>query len=413
MTASEAAQREAIVERLRARLAADGLDAYLAYTPPNNLYCAGFVSWFAAEHWRFHGANLTLIAADPAVAPAIMVPEVEVSAARRSTAIEDVRGFGMWIETRELGEITTAPQGGDEPLQRPTWSDPEEQDRLLRGMLGDRGLLEGRIGTDAAFAMGDSLDRYRRLAPRAQWVDWTDAIFELRAVKQPFEIDRLERATELQEVAFTAIREEMRVGMTARNVRNLYTRTVVDAANADERYACFDDSWATVTSGGPRTGPRSVRVEPGDLITIDGGVRLGGYKSDGGRTFAIGEPAEVVRGLYDALLGANDRALLQLVPGAPVAAAFHAAEAHMHAEGYPQYSRGQYGHSLGLEQFPEEPPFIARDEDRAVQAGMVFAVETPFYGADLGAITIEDMVVITDGGPERLHTSPRELVVVG
>ena len=413
MTASETAQREAIVERVRMRLAADGLDAYLAYTPPNNLYCAGFVSWFAAEHWRFHGANLTLIAADPAVPPAMMVPEVEVSAARRSTLIDDIRGFGMWIETRELGEITTAPEDGGEPLQRPTWSDPDEQDRLLREMLGDRGLLGGRIGTDVAFAMADSLHRFRGLAPDAQWVDWTDEIFDLRAVKQPFEIDRLTRATELQENGFTAIRENLRAGMSARHVRNLYTRAVLDAANADDRYADFDDSWAVVSPGGPQKNPVSDGLESGDLVTIDGGVRVGGYKSDGARTFAIGEPGEVVRDLYDALLGANDRAVSQLVPGAPVADAFHAAEAHMHAAGYPQYSRGQYGHSLGLEQFPEEPPFIARDEHRPVQAGMVFAVEAPFYGADLGAITIEDMVLVTEDGPERMHSSPRELVVVG
>lgn len=413
MNTSESVQRAQIVERIRTRLAADELDAYLAYTPQNNLYCAGFVSWFAAEHWRFHGFNLTLVAADDEIPSAVMLPEAEISAARRSTALQDLRGFEMWIETRELEQITTPLEKGNSALHRPTWSDPAEQDGILRDVLASRSLLRGRIGTDLAFASADSVERFRALAPDVQWVDWTSAIFDLRAVKQPFEIDCLRRATELQEAAFAELRERLRAGMTAREVRNLYTRAVLAAAGASDRYFDFDDSWAVVSAGSRANGSWTEGAQPGDLVTIDCGVRVGGYKSDGARTFALGEPGETVRHLYGTLLTANDRACAELVPGAPVSKAFLAAEDQIQGNGYPQYCRGQYGHSIGLEQFPEEPPFIARDEHRAVEPGMVFAVETPYYGEDLGAMTIEDMVLVTDDGPERMHTSPRDLVVIG
>jgi Xaa-Pro aminopeptidase len=43
---------------------------------------------------------------------------------------------------------------------------------------------------------------------------------------------------------------------------------------------------------------------------------------------------------------------------------------------------------------------------------MVFAVETPYYGSDIGALTIEDLVLITNAGADPIHNSPRELVVV-
>ncbi len=408
-------ERDVIVERVRERLQAEGLDAYLAYTPQNNFYCSGYRSWFVGDHWRFHGANLTLICADPALPSALMVPEVEAPPARDATSIEDVRGFEFWIETRELDVVSSPPPSGTPPFERTHWWRPEEQDAILREALGDRGLLGGRIGTDLGSIMLRSFERYRALAPDVEWVDWTEPMFDLRAIKQPFEIEYLRRATELQDAAFLKVPELLAPGMTAVDVRNAYTRLVLDAASDDERYAEYTESWMLANVGteakisDARSGGGLTR---GDLVKLDGGVTVGGYKGDGGRTFAYGPPSDVARRLYDQLLIANDLATAALVPGRPVSEAFLVAERHMHANGYPQYCRGQFGHSIGIEQFPEEPPFISRVEHRPVQPGMVFAVETPYYGSDLGAIMIEDLVLITEDGAEPMHTAPRELLVI-
>jgi len=408
VTIDEKSERAEIVDRIRERLQRDGLDAYLAYTPQNNHYCSGFVSWFVGEHWRFHGGQLTLIPADPSLPLGMMLPEAEVALGRSKTDIADLRDYAMWIETRGLDVITRPPSDGSEAQQRPSWWDPDEQDGIVRGLLGDRGLLKGRIATDVEFAMSSSLERFRRLAPDADWIDWTAAILELRSIKQPFEVDRLRRGVELQEIAFEKVRTSLESGLTPGDLRIIYTRAVLDAAQGHERYDDFADSWILVSAG---PAGANARLAKGDLVALDGGVRIGGYKTDGARTFAFGEPSAAARRLYETLLGANDRACTKLVPGVPVADVFEVAERHMRANGYPRYSRGQYGHSVGLEQFPEEPPYISRGEKRPVEAGMVFAVETPYYGADLGVLTIEDMWLVTDDGPEPMHSAPRELRV--
>jgi Xaa-Pro dipeptidase len=407
-------EREQILARIRERLQAEGLDAYLAYTPQNNFYCSGYRCWFVAEHWRFHGGNLTLVPADPALPLGLMVPEVEVPPARAATAIEDIRGYSLWLETRELDVVTLQPPEGAPPFHRTSWWDTDAQDAILLDFLGDRGLLEGRIGTDLAYMMLRSAERYRAVAPGVDWVDWTEPMFDLRAVKLPFEIDRLRRATELQDIAFSRVPESLHEGMTAVDVRNNYTRDVLHAAAADERYADYTESWmlATVGQGSVSDASSTAGLRRGDLVKLDGGVSVGGYKGDGGRTFAYGEPPAIARRLFDTLLAANHVLRDALRPGEPVSEAFLATERYMHANGYPQYCRGQYGHSIGLEQFPEEPPFISRDEHRLVQPRMIFAVETPYYGSDIGAIMIEDLVLITENGAEPMHTSPRELMVV-
>lgn len=408
-------ERQQILDRVRERLQAEGLDAYLAYTPQNNFYCSGYRSWFVGEHWRFHGGNLTLVPADAALAPALMVPEAEAPPARQATSIEDVRGYSLWIETRELDVVMAPPPEDAPPFHRTSWWDPAEQDAILREMLAEHGLLNGRIGTDLQYIMLRSAERFRALAPGAQWIDWTEAMFDLRAIKQAFEVDRLHRATELQDIAFGRVRDTLREGMTAVDVRNAYTGAVLEAASRDQRYVDYTESWmlATVGQGKISDASSAGGLAKGDLVKLDGGVTVGGYKGDGGRTYAYGPPPEIARRLYDTLLAANDLACAALLPGRLISEAFLAAERHMHANGYPQYSRGQYGHSLGMEQFPEEPPFISRDEHRPVEPGMVFAVETPYYGSDIGAIMIEDLVLITQDGAEPMHKSPRELVVVG
>lgn len=81
----------------------------------------------------------------------------------------------------------------------------------------------------------------------------------------------------------------------------------------------------------------------------------------------------------------------------------------MHAEGYPGYRRGHFGHSIGLDSFHEEPPFLGADDTDVLETGMVLAVETPFYGGDLGPIMIEDLVHVTGSGVEYLTALPREL----
>jgi Xaa-Pro aminopeptidase len=408
-------ERDQIVGRVRERLHADGLDAYLAYTPSNNFYCSGFRSWLVGEHWRFHGGNLTLVPADPGLPVAMMVPEMEAKSAQRESKIEDIRGFTMWMETRDLDVVTTPPVDGGVHFHRTSWWDAKEQDTIMQEILDERGLLKGRIGSDLEYITLRSAERFRSLAPLVEWVDWTGTMFELRALKLPFEIDCLRRATELQDAAFDELRANLKEGMTAVEVRHAYTRAVLDAANADDRYADFSESWALATLGSDSASddaPSVRRLAKGDLVMLDGGATVGGYKGDGGRTFALGRPVDAARRLYDTLLAANDLACAALTPGRPISDAFLAAEQHMHANGYPQYCRGQYGHSIGLEQFPEEPPFICRDEHRLVEAGMVFAVETPYYGSDIGAINIEDLLLITNSGPEPLHRSPRGLVVV-
>jgi Xaa-Pro aminopeptidase len=154
-------------------------------------------------------------------------------------------------------------------------------------------------------------------------------------------------------------------------------------------------------------------MRPGDLLKFDCGTTVGGYRSDHGRTFVLGEPSQQAKALYGHLSTAHEHAVAAMRPGAVASEVFEAADAYMHDNGFPGYRRGHFGHSVGLDSFHEEPPFLAAEDRTPLREGMVFAVETPFYGADLGPIMLEDLVLVTAEGAEFLTHLPRALAPVG
>lgn len=402
----------AILSRLREALSDAALDGYLAYTPSNVLYTSGFASYFAMNWWRMHGTVLVVVPTNPDVSLGMMVSDFEAPAATAGGIVQDVQSYKLWVESRPMAALTGA---NATTISRPPQFDTIEQDHLITSLLGDRGLGGGRIGTDLQYISHSIYQRLQTAAPHVEWVDATDLMYRIRSIKRPREIDRLRRATELSEAGMRHATAHLQAGMSASHVRALYVQGVCTATLADhQRYPDHSDSWV-LPSVGRATSPDQpdAGLQAGDLVKFDCGTTVGGYRSDGGRTFAYRHRTPEAERLYAVLLGAHERARDRLRPGTPIREVFHAAVDHIRNNGYPGYSRGHVGHSVGIDTFHEEPPFISPDQDRPLEPGMVLALETPFYGDDIGAIMIEDLIHITDDGHDVLHSLPYELQVVG
>jgi Xaa-Pro aminopeptidase len=262
----------------------------------------------------------------------------------------------------------------------------------------------------------DSYRRFSAVAPEAEWVDFTDEMYALRRIKYPAEVERLRRATELSEAGMRFAVEGLRPGMTATDVRHRYVMGVAQAAMGDARYQDYSDDWILPAVGaGVGIGVDSERdagLQEGDLIKFDCGTTVGGYRGDGGRTFVYGKAKPAARRLFGILQEAHDRACAAIRPGVEVGEIFRVAQDHITTNGYPRFRRGHYGHSLGIDTFHEEPPYVSDGERTPIEEGMVLAIETPAYTTDAGAIMIEDLVHVLPNGIERLHRLPHELGVV-
>ncbi|KAA9144544.1 aminopeptidase P family protein [Microbacterium lushaniae] len=399
--------------QIRVRLRERGLAGYVAFTPSNLLYTTGFRSYFVSEWWRLHGTVLAFIPAADDLPVTLMLGDFEENTAR--AAAPDVRmlTYRLWVDLSTAERMMRT--DGARETQRPAQWDADELDARAREALHSLRMADGRVGTDLPHLNLDTWARLQRAAPDVKWEDFTDDIYEIRLIKQEWEVERLRTAVELSERGMTGAMELARRGMTASDIRAAYQVAVATAAMSDRRFAGYTDNWVLPTVGGTTSagyGSADGGLAPGDLVKFDCGTTVHGYRSDGGRTFAFGTPSAEAQRLYDVLAVAQKRARDALVPGARIGDAFTAAMSYVHESGYPTFNRGHVGHSIGIDTFHEEPPFISPACDVLVRPGMVFAVEVPTYTPDVGAIMIEDLVVIRDSGAELLHTLPHELTVV-
>ncbi|HVT21660.1 MAG TPA: Xaa-Pro peptidase family protein [Mycobacteriales bacterium] len=153
-------------------------------------------------------------------------------------------------------------------------------------------------------------------------------------------------------------------------------------------------------------------IEAGDPVVVDiGGTMPDGYCSDCTRTYIAGASAPSdFAAYYDVLLAAQIASVAQVRPGVTAHSVDAAARDVIDAGGYGELFIHRTGHGIGLEE--HEEPWIVAGNDVVLEPGMCFSIEPGIYASGRHGARIEDIVVVTDDGVERLDTIDRDLVVL-
>jgi Xaa-Pro aminopeptidase len=227
-------------------------------------------------------------------------------------------------------------------------------------------------------------------------------------IKCEDEIALLRAAVDLTETAMRETTRQARPGHSANDLSSLFREAVIVEARERGRRD-LESEW-TAFCCGPEVrgaGNGSAKLEPGHAIKLDCGCRLSGYTSDIARTFILGKGSPHQRALHDAVDAAWHAGFEALRPGNPLKRVHDRAQGRMREAGYTSYTRGHVGHGLGATIWNEEWPYISETAETMIEKNMVFAYEVPFYADGVGAFTIEDNVLVTEGGCESMNTMPR------
>ena len=229
-----------------------------------------------------------------------------------------------------------------------------------------------------------------------------------RMAKDAAEILCIRRAVELGAGLFRIAREKIRPGV----------REVEVAAAMEYEARCAGAegmSFPTILASGKRSAivhgrASGARIPRRGFVVCDFGVILAGYCSDRTRTVHVGRPSREARGLYEAVLEAQQAAIAAVRPGVTAAEVDSAARCVLRKQKLARYFTHSTGHGLGLE--IHELPRLAAGQTQKLEPGMVVTIEPGAYVAGKWGVRIEDVVVVTSSGCEVLTATEKELVVI-
>ena len=255
------------------------------------------------------------------------------------------------------------------------------------------------------------LNRLKEKITSADFVcnlDAGDKISELRSVKDDAELELIKFAQKITDEAFDYILGKISEGKTEKELA-LELEFFMRLHGAEK--VSFD----IIFVGGKNTSmphgvPSDYKLKKGDLITIDFGADVNGYKSDMTRTVALGHISDEQKRVYDIVLEAQQKAIEQAREGIACCEIDKAARNVIKSYGYGDYFGHALGHSVGLD-IHESPNFSPKC-NTILKEGMILSVEPGIYLPQKFGVRIEDLVYVTKNGSINLTKSKKSLIIL-
>ncbi len=390
--------REEVEERhrkLRKRMAAEGVEAFLAVQKMDYFYLSG-TAQDALLFVPLEGKPLLLV-------------KREMERARAESPLELV------VSLKSLRELPSLVA--------------EHAGRLPRVLGLELDILPTR----------DYL-RLQSLFPNSTLVDGSGIIRDLRKIKSPFEIELMRKAGDIAKKVYQEAGKILREGMTEIEFGGFLEAAAKKLGHEgllrvrSFNYEAYSWHVLSGSTGGMVSqsdspmgglglspafpvGASRKAMQAREPILVDFGICYHGYQADETRMFSIGKMPQKFVDAYNACREIHDAVLADTRPGADCEGLFLKTLELAKALGYEDSYLGPPGlqtkfiaHGIGLEL--GEPPFLAQGQSYPLEEGMTFAVEPKIVFPGEGSVGLENTVVVTQEGCEILTPIPLEIIEV-
>jgi Xaa-Pro aminopeptidase len=378
---------DAKLDRVRALMAEEEIDALVVRAPDNVLYLSNF--------WGMKGYDAVVFPREGD--PALVCLEASAEDAARMAWTNDVRYL------RGYAEDDPRP-----PLARTV--DLAAEAALGHGTIG----LELSLGTQASDRMAGEPTTFTHdwfHAFGTDVVDATPLLARARALKTAQELERMRLANEIAAAAMDHCRAELRPGMKESEAGALWNGFVHGEGTGWKGQVDLALAFSLVWSGPgiktfTATGDLPVQADQATLFEI--WVCADGYWCDHTKNLCPGELRDDYAELERQLVGVYERALEHCRPGASLAELDRLVRDGIADAGYPGQPSHPIAHGVGAR--AHEPPYAHQAGTGTIEEGMVLAIEPGIYWEGGGGLRVEDNFLVTAEGVEKLSPFPDGVV---
>lgn len=384
-------EQNIITQKLLTAMEKEGLDALVLTRTDAIYYATGYYSAFSKM-----GMDSTVVVLTQKGEITVIVNQFEKQAAEQflDSSIK-IETYPTWIYIEDF----------DNPNEvKEEHPDPDKAIKMAAEIVLSSA-SNPKVGIQERCFSHNSWDVITSIFHEENLIDCERMLENVRKYKTPWEIDVLRIAAVLCERAMKETAKATLPGMTEAELMNMYRRISFSLSNdvnevgqAHTLGECYS----------PTVLPRNKVINPGDVIRLDVGPEYMGYVSDLARTYAVGKASARKEQIYDALYKGHCKAMEMIGPGVKLSEVFEQTQKCIRANGLPTYIRGHFGHSVGTGDC-EQYPYIGPSATDIFEPGMVFCVETPYYGSDSNSFNLEDTILITENGYERFTIIPDNL----
>jgi Xaa-Pro dipeptidase len=318
------------------------------------------------------------------------------------------RMFGLVIPSK--GEIAWVCPAFEEDRARElirfgsdirTWEEDESPYKRVTEIIKDRGILNGKVGIEerVRFFLYDGI---RKEAPHLEYVSADPVTIGCRVIKSPAEIALMQKANDITIEAYKASIARLEKGMTKDDFRSISS-----AAHRALGVSGGIGAQIAEASANPHGSIKHIELKEGDIVLMDGGCGVDGYRSDISRTIVFGDPNQRQREIWNLAKKAQDAVFAAAGVGVPCEDADAAARQVYIDYGFP----GGYelpgcphraGHGIGLD--GHEWTYLVKGNKTPMQPGMCFTNEPMLVIPGEFGVRLEDDIYITEGGPKYFTT---------
>lgn len=297
------------------------------------------------------------------------------------------------------------------------WSQVEEQCpelELVKFRADEHGTLmacaaqhlsgwQGRLGIESRHLVLAEYEALQKAMPASvQLRPLENVVEEIRQKKDPGELELLRKAAQLADRAFRNALESLKVGIKE---QDFCLELEYQMQKLGARKPAFDSIVASGPNGAyPHAGVTDRVIQQRELITVDFGAYRHGYNSDMTRTVWLGRLDERNAKIYRSVREAQQRAVEAVQPGKTCKEIDAVARQHLQEAGLGDYFTHGLGHGLGMA--VHELPSVRSTSDTLLEPGMVITIEPGVYIGGEAGCRIEDSVVVTASGCEKLTRTP-------